>query len=215
MSMDRNKGLRPAVAASCRRALREAVSDSRSVQTRQHLQECSFCSARIRTSASLADWCSERPDVPSALSSESVLEGILERVTESSEEGSIGAWIQSASAESLADDASQSTWVETVGSESVNATAIGDFIRGPQQPDPHVWLGVRRSILAGVASARTMRRRLKPMSWRVLLAGAAAAALIGLIVTSGGPSPQPTIVFADLDRAPDVDFAIVRYGARY
>ncbi|MFT6081299.1 MAG: hypothetical protein ACJAQZ_003369 [Planctomycetota bacterium] len=85
------------------------------------------------------------------------------------------------------------------------------------QPDPQVWNGVCRSILEGVAAERVVRRQ---AGWRFLLAGAAAAAVVGLLsIQDGTPAlttiAQPTITFADLDRAPDVAFANVRYGSRY
>jgi hypothetical protein len=215
MSTSRNRGLRSPVSAACRAALRDAGSESRSPLTKQHLEECSFCASRWKASDTLAGLCKQRPSVPPGLSSEAFLEGVFARVAESFEEGPLGDWLQKAPVEPHADDAASSTLSDAIKNRGgINEEVVGDLLRGPQLPDPHVWTGVRRSILSGVASERSVQTRYKPSHWRVFLAGAAAAALIGFIATSGESIPAPTIVFADLDRAPDIDFAIVRYGSR-
>lgn len=234
-------GLHPAVPASCRAALREVMSDSgkprvpagstaelpaTELPEAGHIEACGFCSARVKARASLAKWASARPAVPTALASPSVLEGIYELATEAVEYGPIGEWLEQA-AVSVADSAATevaaasgigSSFLQDCLSEnSAPNELLGDLVRSPVQPDPQVWNGVCRSILEGVASERVVRRQ---AGWRFLLAGAAAVAVVGLLsIQEGTPAlttiAQPTITFADLDRAPDVAFANVRYGSRY
>lgn len=217
---NRSKGI---ASAACRAALREVMSDSGSLEAltpanRQHVDSCGFCSTRVRARGSLAEWVRARPAVPAELASPSVLEGIYERATEAAELGPVGAWLEQAevsTAEVAASSVADPSFLQDclqVTDRSTRTELLRDFVRDPAQPDPQMWTGVCRSILEGVASERVMRRSL---GWRVLLAGAAAAAVVGLLSIPEDTPVQPTIIFADLDRAPDVAFANVRYGARY
>lgn len=75
---------------------------------------------------------------------------------------------------------------------------------------PASWRTVQASIYGQVLADSTSRRRY----WPLAAAGAAAAAILLLVLLSEGTSKPPEIVFADLATMPNVDFAILRYGAR-
>ncbi|MGK0204854.1 MAG: hypothetical protein ACI9S9_003940 [Planctomycetota bacterium] len=229
-------GLRPAVSASCRAALREVMSDAgkpiaeTSAETAanataanataanatvEHIEACGFCSARVQARAGLAKWASARPAVPAALASPSLLEGIYERAAEAVEQGPIGAWLEEASVattEVAAGSDAAPTFLEDCMDETASHNELlSDFVRSPVPPDSQVWSGVCRSILEGVAAERVMRRQ---TGWRVLLAGAAAVAVVGLLSIQEDAPVQPTIVFTTLDSPPDVAFANARYPSR-
>lgn len=212
---DPQRGLQPAIAAPCREALRELLPSvplqeaSTSQVALDHVAQCAFCSARLRASASLAEWVDVRPAIPAALGQSVVLEGIYSRFVESTEQGPIGAWLEQGSV--TASDQVLSVTEQASGAH--RDELLREFLCRPAQPDPQVWSGVRRSILEEVASERVIRRRM-PMKLGALLAGAAAIAFISLLTFPRSEDSVPTITFADLDRAPDVDFAVVRYGAR-
>ena len=212
---DQQRGLKPAVAASCREALRELLplgqlhEASASQGALDHLAKCAFCNARLSASSNLSEWVAARPAIPAALGRSEVLEGVYSRLAEAAEQGAIGAWLERAPV-TATDDGPLLT---EQASGSRRDELLRDFLRRPAQADPQVWSGVRRSILDEVASERVIRRRM-PMKLTTLLAGAAAIAFISLLTFPQNKDSIPTITFADLDRAPDVDFAIVRYGAR-
>lgn len=225
--LPRPDGLRPMIAASCRAALRTFAHDaldeggqSEHVEALQHYRECPFCTSRVQAQVSLAEWLGARPSIPVALASPSVLEGVYERAAELAEHGAVGEWLEQ-SGVSLPSESDSSRWHEALGEAAAGNLALADkLLRAPALPDsqvwPQVWSGVRRSIRDGVASERRIRRRL---SRRALLVAAAAAVIMGLIATFEVPALQPEIVpeivFVDLDRAPGVDLAIVRYGSRH
>ena len=212
---DLQRGLKPAIAGSCREALRELLplghqhNASASQGALDHLAQCAFCSARLSANSSLAEWVAVRPAIPAALGQSSVLEDVYSRLVDSAEQGPIGAWLERASATATDDESLLTEQVSSARRDEL----LRDFLRRPAQPDPQVWSGVRRSILDEVASERVIRRRM-PVKLSALLAGAAAIAFISLLTFPQNKDAIPTITFADLDRAPDVDFAIVRYGAR-
>ena len=212
-----HRGLRSALAARCRLALRDVGSDESS----EHIAKCSFCTARTKAANRIAKFASQRPEVPAALSAASMLEGIYDRVAESAQQVSLGEWLQQADVpvpdkHAPEVSAEASPWADVTSSvERANGDLIGEFLRGPVLPDVRVWFGVRRSILADVAHESAAPTKLRLMNWRVLLAGAAASAVIALLAVSDPAPVHPTIVFADLDRAPDVEFATVRYGSRH
>ena len=211
------RGLRSAVAALCRAALRDVESD----ESRQHVAGCSFCMARTKAVDSIKAFASQRPEVPAALKTTSLLSSVYERIAESPQHVSLGEWLEQSPVPVPEGTSSQgseeaSPWAEAVvGVEHANRDLLGELVRGPELPDARVWSGVRRSILANVARASAAPTRIKLRNWRILLAGAAAAAVIGLLTVSDSSPEHPVIVFADLDRAPDVPFATVRYGSRH
>jgi hypothetical protein len=208
------RGLRPAIAAPCRAALRDLATDS----SRQHVAECSFCIARAKAAESLAPFAAQRPVMPAALSTASVLEGIYERIAQSPQHASLSEWVEQSpvpAPEVLASQEEGSSWDHAeVAVDPAKEALVGQLIRTPEMPDARVWTGVRRSILADVTHESAAAKGLKLTNWRILLAGAAASAVIGLLAVSDPAPIQPTIVFADLDRAPDIQFATIRYGSR-
>lgn len=214
-------GLKPVVSALCRAALREVMSDPSKSSTgeqavSEHIEACGFCSARVKARATLTKWASARPAVPAVLASPSVLDGIYERATEAVEQGPIGTWLEQAAVSTTevaaSSDADPSFLHDCLPESDSRIDLLSDFVRSPAQPDARVWSSVCRSILEVVASERVVRRQ---TGWRVLLVGAAAVAVVGLLAISEDVPVQPTITFADLDHAPDVAFANVRYGSRY
>ena len=213
----RPTGLGSAVTAACRGALRALLAEPDCVaglDVREHLQSCAFCAARVRASATVAAWVSTRPEMPAALASKSLLDGVYERAAYSVAQGPVGSWLEQSVVASPSDSWTERDAVDpaTDLESPFRDQLLGELVRNPAYPDPRVWSGVCRSILDGVASERVIRRRI---NWRTLLAGAAAAAVIGVVATFEQTPTQPEIVFADLDRAPDVEFAIVRYGSRH
>jgi len=206
------RGLRPAVPSACRAALRNVDA------SQQHIAECAFCTARLKAAQSVGRFASERPQMPAALASSSALESIYERVAESPQQASIGEWLEQSPTPAIAEEgngAHAGRWEDTtVAVDSASEEILGELVRGPQLPRAGVWSDVRRSILADVAHDEVASPRLRLTNWRILLAGAAASAVIGLLAVSDPAPSPPTIVFADLDRAPDVPFATIRYGSR-
>lgn len=215
-------GLRPSIAAACREALRDVAS----ADAVAHVEGCSFCAARERARSAIGEWASVRPAIPAALKSSAMLEGIYERAAEAAEAGPVGEWLEQAPAitpdavagEAAADAAGRSvpSLQDCLDTDVARTELLRDFVgapeNAPKQPDSQVWNGVCRSILDGVASERVLQRQPR---WRVLLVGAAAAAVIGLLSIQEDAPVQPTIAFVDMDRAPDVAFANARYGSRY
>ena len=204
----RHGGLRPAVAAACRKAMRFGFDRAAMTEeARRHVDACAFCADRLRAAAELGGWLRQRPERSGASPAE-VLGGIYDRVVTQAEEGPVGEWLDTSIPVPSPADAQPT--LDDVMLESPLADAL---VRPPVPPSPAVWEGVRRTILDDVAAERARRRR--PIGWRILLAGVAASAVIGLISTAERGADAPTIVFTDFDRAPaDVEFAVVRYGSR-
>lgn len=194
--------LRPAIHENCRAALR----DPGSAEAGQHTSSCSFCSARQAAPAALGAFAAERPEVPEELHSPAMLEGIYERAVEMAEQGPVAEWLDAAPAPQQMDEPQ---WQDSL----VDSELAKQLVRRPEFPDAEVWSDVRRTILDEV-SAEAGVRRLNPFNWRILLASAAAAAVIGMITVSDGTKQEAPIVFTELGEAPDVPFAIVRYGSR-
>ncbi|MCK5943604.1 MAG: hypothetical protein KAI24_16595 [Planctomycetes bacterium] len=201
--------LRPEVSAACRAALR----DRESPEATRHVAACAFCSARLEAEPVLGAFAAATPAAPAALARPEFLEGIYERAVEQAEHGPVGQWVE-ASARPVAEldtarIAPDAAWV----APSLESELAQDLMRPPVSPDPEVWSNVRQTILDEV-SAEAGLRRLKPFAWRAALAGAAAAAIIGMIAVSEGTKEAGPIVFTELGEAPDVPIVIVRYGVR-
>lgn len=229
-------GLRPVVSAACRRALVGVRLDGLGREDQvewDHIEQCAFCAARVRAASGIAAFASQRPEAPQELAMPALLDSIYERATEDAEQGVLGQWVALAGGDladgdladgQLAGRAGIGSWQDAVVASPAEAIAAAELSKTPPPPLPEVWSGVRRSILAGVVSDRAKLRT--PRHWRVMFAGAAAIMVIGLVSVGGlfgglfGSVPnkhtlaQPVIGFADFDRAPDVEFAIARYGRR-
>lgn len=238
-------GLRPALGVACRAALREIVpakSQAASVDrsagdgsvgcsdaAKAHLAGCPDCQARVHASGRLAAWvaAAPRPIMPAAMSGRAseLLERIHERVVERAESGPLGAWVDAAHV--AMPEAAEECGAEAVVGE--RARLASRLISGPPAPEAAVWSQVRQSILDTVAQAgdaaaeRTVALRSSNFRWLIMFAGAAASVAIGfLAISSGGfatggntADGQPQFVLVDLGRAPDMDYAVARYGLRH
>ena len=155
-----------------------------------------------------------------------MLDAIRERVVEHVEAGPVGAWLEAAQVVMPA-GAAPANWLDAVVDGDPVGARAGAAVHGapsqsmaeglmqaPRPPEALVWSQVRRSILAEIAATAQSKVRRNPLRWRIVLAGVAASAVLGLFVLSEGTPPAPTIVFTELQRAPDLDFAVVRYGWR-
>ena len=79
----------------------------------------------------------------------------------------------------------------------------------PRANSPAVWAQVQRSILASITTAIPRRAH---RWWMLGLASAAAVAIAWTVLLADSQDP-PTIDFADLDRPPAVEYAMLRQGA--
>lgn len=236
------RGLRPALDAACRIALREAIPSrvGNSEEARKHVEACAACQARVHAGSRLATWLADapRPALPEAMAGRAseLLAGIHERVVQAAESGPLGAWVHAAHVampEAAADCAEA-----VVGDRALLASRL---MTEPAAPADAVWSQVRRSILDTVAQSSAVdasdasdatgstasgaRASARPSTvrWRILFAGAAASVAIGFFaVASGGfatggnsPDEQLPFVLVDLGRAPDMDYAVARFGLRH
>ena len=194
--------LRPSLPEACRRAL----VDLASAESAEHQASCDFCARRAAARAALGPLVAARPIAPDALRRPAFLDAVYERAVELAEQGPVAQWV----AEPPCPSGMQaSSWQDCVQDSEV----ARDLMQRPAAPSEDAWSGVRRSVLNEVA-AEAAARRVGIRGWRSLVAGAAAAAIIALISFSDGTSEEPVIVFTELREAPDVPFAVVRYGAR-
>ena len=194
--------LRPAIPAECRAALAAEGSPEAAL----HQASCDFCARRASARTALGSMLAQRPETPSALQHPALLDSIYERAVEMAEDGPIIEWLESAPAPA---DGPTPSWEGCM----LDSELARELVRRPASPSPEVWSGVRRSVLErAAAQVGSGRRRIR--GWRGLLTGAAAASILAMISVSDGTSQEPQIVFTELSEAPDVPFAIVRYGAR-
>ncbi len=177
-----------------------------------HTAGCAFCAQRREAALRLSPALRARPTVPAnvALGSRTLLDGIYERAIELAEESPLGRLVGDAVAEVPAPDAAAAgaVWAEPLlESGLARATMVP-----PPALGAAAWREVRTSIFDRVVAEAATRRRYWPLG----AAGAAAAAiLLTLLLHEGRPRATdiaPDIVFADLNTAPNVDFAILRYG---
>ncbi|HEB52479.1 MAG TPA: hypothetical protein ENI87_04390 [bacterium] len=212
-------GLRPRIPQSCRAALRELLNGG---EAPSHVESCSFCAARVRAAGPLSRWLggefARTPAMPSADGVSAELDSIYERATERAEAGALGRWVESAAVEPpnvaglpSGEDVQQASLTRDPLAGSGLAESL---VRAPSSPPPSVWSGVRRSILADVQAERAVRLRSRTNGLRMLLVGAAASFIVGLVVIASESPEPPSIQFVDLDRAPDSPFATARYGSR-
>ena len=194
--------LRPSIQRECRQALTSLGTQA----ALDHEASCSFCSARAAARRALAGPLQVRPKVPAELALPGFLESVYERTVQRGEHGLVAEWLHSAPMPEGEGDVS---WDRRLQSSAV----ASELVRRPASPDDAAWSRMRREIVAGVAVPAPASRSAAGR-WPALLAGAAAAAIIAAISVSDGTQPEPRIVFTELTDAPDVPFAVVRYGAR-
>lgn len=188
-------GLRGPVSAACRSYLRGDTGSA------GHAAECASCTARDAFRARIAAHLRRRPPLPE-VSAATLLSGVHERVVEAAEGGSLG---QQVAAAMPVAGSSAAAWPDPLlRSDMAVRTLVA-----PQAPSPSAWALVQASIRSSIAtgSVRTRRR------WWVGLTGVAAAAIVAGVLSSDQRPSDPQIVFADLERMPAVEFAVVRYGA--
>lgn len=194
--------LRPSIPQECRRALTSPGTQAAS----EHEVACSFCSARAAARRVLAGPLQVRPKVPAELALPGFLESVYERTVQHGEQDLVAEWLHSAPMPEGQGDVSWDRRLQT-------SAVASELVRRPASPDAAAWSRVRREIVAGVAAPAPVSRSASGR-WSALLAGAAAAAIIAAISVSDGTQSEPRIVFTELADAPDVPFAVVRYGAR-
>ena len=192
--------LRPAIPRDCRVAFRSLDDEAAAA----HEATCAFCAARTAARRTLVEPLSARPAAPAELAQPSFLQSIYERTVERSEHGPVAEWLNVAP---LPEGTGDAEWGQRLQTSGV-AEELG---RRPAAPEAAAWSRVHQEIVSGAAAttARTATGR-----WPTLLAGAAVAAIVAAISVSNGTQPEPRIVFTELSDAPDVPFAVVRYGAK-
>lgn len=199
--------LRPKIQSACRRAMRDVDAD----RAREHLASCQPCAERARAAQRLGALVASRPQLPDALGQPSFLEGVYERAVSLSELAPVADLLTTAPAPAWDE---QTCDAAASGRDAPSDSELArELVRPPSGPDPEAWSRVRAAVLEQAASTATARRR-KPFGWKVVLVGAAAAVLAVTITVSDGTSAPPPIVFTELGEAPDIPFAIVRYGVR-
>ena len=200
----REAGRQPKVGAECRAFLRATLGERGPVGSTRgtHAESCAFCSARLAVRDRLAPLLRVRP----AMSTETPsLQGVHERIVEMAESSFPGQAIAKAMP------------VSSLGSEdggwpeALLESDVGRRMHEVELPaSKAAWSNVRESILVGVATtaARRIRR-----NWLLGVVGAAVAGVVTFLLVPSGSPEVPSIVFVDLDSAPGVDFAVLRYGA--
>jgi hypothetical protein len=204
-----NEGSLPG-SAQCRAYLREALGgwDVRDISL-AHRDSCSFCAARMAARDRLASLLARPPEIPSGFSAVVTVEGVFARIVEQSSESRLGSILKRGmpSSPPVGEDAG---WPESLLESRVGrlTSMTGTSMTG-RANSPAVWAQVRRSILASI----TMGMPRHPARWWML--GIASAALVAIACTLllADSQEPPSIVIADLDRAPAVEFAVLRKGA--
>jgi hypothetical protein len=132
------------------------------------------------------------------------VEGVFARIIEQSSESRLGSILKRGMPSSPPEG-------EEVGwPESLLESRVGRLTSVTQHAhSPAIWAQVRRSILASITMAIPRRAA----RWWVLgLASAAVVAIACTLLLANSQEP-PSIVFANLDRRPAVEFAVLREGA--
>ena len=194
--------LRPAIPRACRAAL---VADG-SPEAAGHTATCAFCTARAAARATLGPSLRAAPKIPDELRRPAFLDSVYDRAVDLCEQEPVADWLGVAPRLDVEEGASSDPGLE-------ESPLARELLRRPESPDATEWARVRESIVAEVATP-TPAGRASARRWPTLLAGAAAAAIIAAISVSDGTPTEPRIVFTELTDAPDVPFAIVRYGAK-
>ena len=191
--------------ARCRAYLREALGGwDVSDVSRAHRDSCSFCAARMTARDRLASLLAKPPEPPRGFSAGITVEGVFARIVEQSSESRLGS-ILKRGIPSSPPASEEAGWPE-----SLLESRVGRLTSVTQRvSSPAVWGRVRRSILASITMAVPRRAH---RWWMLGLASAAVVAIACTVLLADSQDP-PSIVFADLDRAPAVEFAVLRQGA--
>jgi hypothetical protein len=192
-------GAKPPIPDRCRAFLDAALAGDHGDA---HAGQCGPCAARLAFHRRAADQLRQRPSLPRELTSPAFFASVQERLVAAIEQSSrVGELL--ADRESIA--APSGEWRDRL----LESTAARAMQTPPTGPSDATWRDLRASIYSQVVHARSARPR-----WRWLTAAAAAAvaaSAVWFMVPKGTPTTV-TIVFADLDTAPSIDFAFVRRG---
>jgi hypothetical protein len=165
-----------------------------------HLAACPSCAARAQLRHGLVAALRSRPRLPAELGAAAFLENIHERIVDAVEH-------ESALVAPLGARASMPEEPMAVGPQL--SPRLAAALANAPTADATAWVAVQQSVMAGIGQQRVHRMRLGV--W-VGLAGAAAVAFAAVLLIEPAPRNLPNIVFADLDVAPDGDFALIRRG---
>lgn len=199
---------------ACRRALVEALSGSGlsgspwSAATRAHLDDCASCAAHVRVRDALLPALRTAPRFPAGVRPDELLASVRERIVESAETGPLGQRLVAALSTPVPLPEAGTAGLPEVLPALLESEVAERTVRVPDSPGSIAWMRLRRAIADDARRAPALRR-----VGRWAVAGVAAAVIAGFILISEGTSTPPRIVFADIDQAPDIDFAVLRRGA--
>jgi hypothetical protein len=176
---------------------RMAIGDpGASAEVRAHAEACPRCAAHAAFAQHAAAVLGTRPPTPARLTTPEFLAAIHERIVD-------GAATSRVFRALATPPAVHEDWPDPLLASSIACATI----TAPPSPSVEAWHRVHDAILADLAMPRRSWAR---RGW--LASGfAAAAAITGLALTGSEPA-LPEIVFVDLDRAPNVEFTVVRLG---
>lgn len=207
--VESNEGSLPG-SSRCRAYLREALGglDVRDA-SRAHRDSCSFCAARMAARDRLASLLARPPELPDGFAAVVSVDGVSARIVEQSSESRLGSILKrgmpSSPMPSTAPAGEEAGWPE-----SLLESRVGRLASMTQRANsPAVWAQVRRSILASITTVIPRRAH---RWWMLGLASAAVVAIACTVLLADTQDP-PSIVIADLDRPPAVEYAVLRQGA--
>lgn len=201
-----NNSLRSRVPLACRNFLRAALAKGGLPADDAHGRECASCADLVSVHRRLASWLKTRPTPPAALTAPNLLSAIHERVIDAAEASALGELVGQLASKGMATPAAGGSWAEDLLDSPLARAAVSP----PAPQSAVVWARVGRTILAEVRATpvRRWRRRL----W-FGVTGVAAALIVSVLLFHEGPPTPTTIVFTDLETPPNVDLAVLRYGA--
>jgi len=168
-----------------------------SVEVRAHADACPRCAAHAAFARRAAVVLGARPPMPTTLGTPEFLAAIHERIVDDAAASPVFRALATP-------PAVQEAWPDPLLSSSIARATI----TAPASPSVEAWGRVHDAILADLAAPRRSWAR---RGW--LASGfAAAAGLPGLPPRRRPETAMPEIVFVDLDRAPNVEFTVVRLG---
>ncbi len=194
---DRSAGLRSPLGDECRNFLRAKLDAADPVAP-----HCDRCGAVLAFQRRMAPALSARPSLPAALLSRNLVEATLERVVADCDNGSM--------AEALRDRVAAATQKPEWVAPALESPVLQAALSKQPRTSPAAWSQVHRAILAEAHVERAGRAKHR---WLLGAMTAAAAAVVGGVWLAQETHPETTIVFVDLESAPGIDFAAIRYGA--
>jgi hypothetical protein len=194
------RGLRPALRAECRTALRNAAGADAPLEVGHG--GCEQCAAVVGFRDRFAPLLAIPPRLPTALASREMVDAIHARIVDAASEGGLGALLSGGKVASPVD-----AWPDDLLASPLAQSVVATPVPGS---DLLTWARLRQTLMANHGTRRSRRLR---WGWLLGLAAAAAALVSVGHLLSEGARPVPTIVFTDLQTMPGVDFSYVRYGA--